>query len=507
LFSRDPPTSLLLCPFPFQTETPRVPGNSPEKRTVLIAKKSPQIGSDPSFSTEPHQFFGDSDDKGCIRKLIDTSAKAGLAILDQGMISGSNFLIGILLARWLMPDQYGAYALAFAVFLLLALLYQCLLLEPMTVFGGSSYRSCRREYLGILIRMHLFLGCIIVVGLGASALLARGLGRSTTLAGALAGVTVAAPCVLLFWLARRSVYLEASPAEAVKGAFLYCGLVLGGLYLVYRFGVLSPLSAFLLMAGGALVSSAALFARLRSLLPEGAAAPPLLDIWHRHWRYGRWALGCSIAGWIPAYVYYPVLSRFSGMAHAGELRALMNLVAPVEQTLGGLSLLFLPYAAHIQEQFGTVRAASLAKRITVLSVAATAVYWAFVIPLRVPIFHMMYSYKYTSISYLVPWVALGSLLWSAGYGSGIILRAMEYPKLVFIALGTSSVVTLLVGIPATFFFGLWGAVVWGLVSSNGVALLLVVYLLRRKLKALSVSQTFTANHSPATDAVETYVAD
>jgi O-antigen/teichoic acid export membrane protein len=84
---------------------------------------------------------------------------------------------------------------------------------------------------------------------------------------------------------------------------------------------------------------------------------------------------------------------------------------------------------------------------------------------------------------------------------------MEYPKLVFIALGTSSVVTLLVGIPATFFFGLWGAVVWGLVSSNGVALLLVVYLLRRKLKALSVSQTFTANHSPATDAVETYVAD
>src|ERR1700691_3728197 len=46
--------------------------------------------------------------------------KGGLAILDQGLISGSNFLIGILLARWLMPEQYGAFALAFYVFLLLS---------------------------------------------------------------------------------------------------------------------------------------------------------------------------------------------------------------------------------------------------------------------------------------------------------------------------------------------------------------------------------------------------
>src|ERR1041385_6143479 len=39
-----------------------------------------------------------------------------LAVLDQGLISGSNFLIGILLARWLLPAQYGAYGLAFEIF-------------------------------------------------------------------------------------------------------------------------------------------------------------------------------------------------------------------------------------------------------------------------------------------------------------------------------------------------------------------------------------------------------
>lgn len=437
-----------------------------------------------------------------------SALKGGLAILDQGLISGTNFLIGILLARWLAPEQYGAYALAFAVFLLLALLYQCLLLEPMTVFGASSYRSCRRKYLGRLVRMHLLLGCIIALGLGTSAAVAARFGGSTTLAGALLGVTLAAPCVLLFWLARRSVYLEMSPGEAVKGASLYCGLVLGGLYLVYRFGTLSPLIAFLLMAGGALVTSGSLFLRLRSLLPDGVAAPATLEVWRRHWKYGRWALGCSIAGWIPAYIYYPLLSRFSGMAHAGELRALMNLVAPIEQTLGGLSLLFLPYAALVQERDGTAGAAKLARRIALLSVGGTALYWGLIIPFRLPVLQTLYSGKYNSVAYLIPWVALGSLLWSAGFAPGIILRAMEHPRLVFLSLCASSIATLLVGIPATYLLGLWGAVVWGLLSSNGVALILIVCLLRWKLKSLSSRAELPEKYSaPAPNPAETYAAN
>ena len=42
--------------------------------------------------------------------------KSVLAVMDQGLVSGSNFLIGVLLARWLAPEQFGAYALAFSLF-------------------------------------------------------------------------------------------------------------------------------------------------------------------------------------------------------------------------------------------------------------------------------------------------------------------------------------------------------------------------------------------------------
>ena len=72
------------------------------------------------------------------RKVGRWVTKGGLAILDQGLISGSNFLIGILLARWLVPAQYGAFSLAFSVFLFLSYVYQSLLSEPQACFQRSG---------------------------------------------------------------------------------------------------------------------------------------------------------------------------------------------------------------------------------------------------------------------------------------------------------------------------------------------------------------------------------
>src|SRR6204780_3870303 len=95
--------------------------------------------------------------------------KGGLAIVDQGLISGSNFLLGILLARWLMPEQYGAYALAFSAFLLLSFLYHSLLLEPMAVFSGSTYHRSLRGYLGALVWIHLAITGLTIVLLGGAA--------------------------------------------------------------------------------------------------------------------------------------------------------------------------------------------------------------------------------------------------------------------------------------------------------------------------------------------------
>jgi O-antigen/teichoic acid export membrane protein len=411
-----------------------------------------------------------------------------LAILDQGLISGSNFIISILLARWLMPDQYGAYAVAFGIYIMLSLVYQSLVLEPMGVFGGSVFRSNLRGYLRSLISIHIGLSVAICAALVVSWAVAHRLGAGPAVTGALAGIAFASPCLMLFALARRSFYVELSPAPAAAGAFIYSTLVLVGLYFVYRRALLSPLSAFLLIGAGALVTGTVLMFALRSGLSGSGPSPALREAWQRHWRYGRWALASCIAGWLPSYIYFPLLSSFKGMAQTGQLKALMNLTMPFEQMKGALLMLFLPYAARVMAQQGKAGARVLGTRLTLFSIAGAVAYWAVIIPLHKTVFQILYSGRYMEVVYLLPALALGQIFWSATFGPAVALRAMESPASVFAALGFATVASLMIGIPATWAFGLNGAI-WGSNLADILSFVALFVVLRHKLAAHTPSDS------------------
>jgi|HubBroStandDraft_4_1064222.scaffolds.fasta_scaffold119751_1 O-antigen/teichoic acid export membrane protein len=417
-------------------------------------------------------------------RFIPWVHKGGCAVLDQGLISGSNFILSILLARWLLPEQYGAYAVAFGFFILVSLVYSALVLEPMAVFGGSSYRDRLRGYLGSVMWIHVAMSLALVVVFGVSAFVVWKISPQTGLAAAIAGVTIASPCILLFSLARRTFYLELSPAKAAVGALVYCGMSLACLYLVYRRAWLSPFSAFLILGVAALATSIYLFARLYTELRPSTMDDSVGLIWGRHWRYGSWALLSCVASWIPANIYYPLLSSFGTMAQSGQLKALMNFTLPVEQVKGALGLLFLPYAASVLEREGRGSGGSLSRRMTLVAVGVALAYWVVVLATQRSAFHALYSGRYMEVAHLLPIVAIGSIAWCGSFGSAIALRAMESPASVFIAFGLSTVVSTLVGIPATRYFGLTGAV-WGMNVSDLLSWMFLIWLLRRKMAGRS----------------------
>lgn len=432
----------------------------------------------------PAKFLG-VDAATLLRRLVPWLSKGGQAIIDQALISGSNFLVSILLAKWLMPDQYGAYAVAFGFFLLLSLVYGALVLEPMAVFGGSYYRDSLRGYLGSLIWIHITISAAIAAVFGATAIGAWRMGMSGGLPGALAGVTIASPCVLLFWLARRTFYLELSPAKAAAGSLVYFSLSLGALVVLYRRGMLSAFSAFALMGMAALATGVYLLLQLRRELRHAPFADTTGRVWGRHWGYGRWALLSCVASWIPAYIYYPLLSSFGSLAHSGQLKALMNFTLPVEQVKTALALLFLPYASSVLEREGLSSAGALSRRMTLVAVGVAVAYWGVMLWLQHPVFRILYSGRYTEVAHLLPIVAIGSIAWCGSFGSAIALRAMESPSSVFIAFGLAAAASLLVGIPSTYFFGVTGAI-WGTNVSDLLSWVFLVWILRRKMAGRSI---------------------
>jgi O-antigen/teichoic acid export membrane protein len=418
------------------------------------------------------------------QKLIPWAMKGGLALADQGILAGSNFVISILLARRLSAEQYGMYAVAFAVFLFLLNFHQALVLEPMLVFGSSVYRDCLRGYLKALLLLHLGMSLVMAFGLCASAAVVSRLGQANGLPGALVGVAFAAPTVLLLWLTKRTFYLKLSPAPSAGAALLYCALTLGGLAIVSRHNQLSPLAAFLLMGLGGLGASIVVLAYLGLRLTSTQDAPSVLDTWRRHWRYGRWALAANAMMWMPINAFYPLLSRFSGMAQAGELKALMNFAAPMLQACAALHALMIPYAARVLSERGRAGVSVILRRMTLLCVACAVPYWVLVLLFQGPAFRMLYSGRYTEVAHLLPVVAVASVAGSAFFGPSIVLRSMGSPRLIFAAVSVSSCVAVAIGIPLTRSWGLGGAV-WSILLSEALAFVAALVLLRRKTRRSS----------------------
>ena len=403
-------------------------------------------------------------------------------MLDQGLISGSNFVIGVLLARWLLPAQYGAYALAFSVFLLVSFLHQALLTEPQRVFGPSDYADRPREYLGAMLWIQAALGLAILLVLGTSSWLVHVLMRADALPGALAGVALAAPFILLFWLARGAFYVKLAPQYAAAGAGVYCVLVFSGLLAVYAAGLVSPFCAFLLMGLGALAASAVLLRWQRPVVKLSATLPRWRTVGAQHWRYGKWMLPSLVLSWIAGDAfYYPLLSSFSGMAAAGELRALMNLSLPVAHFFGALSLFFVPYASRIVHEEGVTGLKSLTWRISCLFGAGAVGYWTLMLLLGKMVLHSLYGGHYTELAPLIPWLAAGSLPWHLAAVPAIALRAVRSSASLFSTYCVSSAVAILVGVPATSGFGLRGALLT-MILSNSAALVVVVALVNSKLR-------------------------
>lgn len=414
-----------------------------------------------------------------VTKLLPWMTKGGLAVVDYGLISGSNFVLGVLLARWLAPREYGAYALASSLFILIGFLYQSLLLEPLSVFSGTLFHDNIRGYLKTTLSIHWAISLVMCVVIGGGAVVTLVFGHSPLLAIAFAGMTISTPFVLAHGMGRRSFYLKLSPGPAAFASIFYCALVIGGVFLVYRRGWLSPFSAFLVMGLAALVSCAVMVVQLNAALAPATEHPNLRHTWGKHWEYGRWALGTCVVGWIPNYIYIPLVSSFSGMAAAGELRALMNLAAPVLQTYAALSMLFLPYAARVQGESTPEETSRLNRRLAALFVAGSVVYWAILIPLRYPLFHLLYAGKYVESAYLIPLFALETTIWSASLGPAILLRAMESPRSLFIANSAASGIAVLIGIPVTRYFGLPG-VIWSMISANFLYVVVAFIMFRRK---------------------------
>jgi len=414
------------------------------------------------------------------RQILSWTTKGSLAIADQGLFAGSNFLLNVLLARWLSPADYGAFALAYSVFLLLGAFHTAILTEPMLVFGPGKYRERFPEYLGILVRGHFALMLPGAALLAATAFLLGWL-YSPAVERAFLALAIAGPFILLLWLLRRAFYVRLNPGWSAVGGGVYLAILLASILALRSAGRLSPATGFLAMAAASLITCLILFALLHPKLATESST--MRAIAADHWRYGRWVLATVVPGWFPSNIYFLLLPAWFGLEAAGALKALLNLAMPALHTITALSVLLLPILVRNRQEGGTRSMNRTLRGTLALLLSGSALYFALLWIFRTELFQLLYAGKYQEYA-AWPLLLLGlfPLVSSAGAVLGCGLRALERPDLVFWCSVGSSMAALVLALGIASKLGVGGAAA-GLVLTYLVTSVLMLVSYKRALVA------------------------
>jgi len=400
--------------------------------------------------------------------------KGSFALADQGFFSGTNLLLNVLLARWLSSKEYGAFVVAYSIFILLQTLHLAVLIEPMMVFGPRKYRDRFRKYLAVLIYGNF--GLMTVIGtIPIITTILLWYRDQVFLKHAFWGLGFSTPFILFFWLVRRAFYVSLEPQKAMFGGLLYLigtGIVVSGLYFL---GLLSAGTTFLGL--GVVTFMVGLFL-LKWLHPQWkpqGANPSYQMIVEDHWKYGRWALGANFLNWFPGNIYFVVIPIFVGLEGAAALRAMINLVSPIQLSTGALSFLLLPFMSKRFSERGIGGGHKVMVQLLLSIVIITVLYWLLLGLSGRFVMHTLYGGRYTEYARFLWFIGLLPVFGGLSSLIAHTLRALNRPDKIFWCCMLSAISAFAIGIPLTVFFHLKGAIAGLLISSIITCLSLIHY--------------------------------
>ena len=350
--------------------------------------------------------------------------------------------------------------------------------------SASSYTSKRlRDYITHSIWLHVVLCAALSILLFlfgfVLAILHNAMGEP------LISLAFAQPLILLFWLLRRACYLDGRAEVAMHGSYYYALLLFAGLWMIRALDVPSPSSALLILGissmGASIILMWFLGIEFRTLL-NGYSQGIVRTLFLKNWTYGKWVVGSSFVHWAGTAGYVPLIGSLIGLSQAGALRAIQNLILPLQQILAGLANLWLPSSAQLFLEEGKESLKRNLNRMLIGTFLFSVPYLLVVLLYSEPIITLLYGPgRYDELQWLNYYLVLLAIVGMVSQGLSIALKALQRPDCVFYSQVGTAIVTATVGSFLVWTFGLKGAVI-GLNLSALMGTLILVNLFQWSLK-------------------------
>lgn len=273
-----------------------------------------------------------------LRGLRGPSGRAAWSLLDQSISSLTNVVLGIIVARSVSQQGFGAFSTVYLAYTFLVLLSRAATSEVLVVRFSAVDSSRHRE------GAETAVGAALLIGLGGVPMLGLVAGLSEgELASGFLVLTFLLPGLLVQDAWRFVFFSGRRPAAAALNDVVWGVSLLGVLGVLTYYGKVSVVSALLAWGAGAYV--AAVFGAVQSkLLPR----PSLVRSW---WSGHRDLIPRFVAEYIfmrgSNHVAFVAIAAITTLASFGALRAAYLLLGPLKVFLASAIIVAVPEGVRL----------------------------------------------------------------------------------------------------------------------------------------------------------------
>ena len=417
-----------------------------------------------------------------IEKYLKRHSHVNWALADQAIVSGVNFLTGILIARFLGIEEFGIFTLVWMIVLFSNSIQMAMISSPMMTIGPKQPEKEKNSYYGtVVIHQLIFsiLSCGIVwIGFIISDFIFP--------QWQLTQLTLPLISALFFFqnqdFIRRLLFTERRARIAfINDVVSYIGRI-GLLLMLFFYSDTTTTDVLWVIA---LTSLIAIFIGIYSLNELEFSKQQIWTLFKRHWVISKWMTASAILQWTSGNYFALAAGSILGPAALGALKAAQNIVAINHILFQGLENIVPASASRLFNKTGIdglkqylIKVSLWGGGTTILIAVALSIFPEHILQL-------VYGDQYVNYGYVLRWYALCYVLMFFGLPLRSGLRVLESSRPIFVAYVFMTVFSLIFALILVNNWKLEGAAI-GVVFTQVISIVSLFYFFKKKAKDITV---------------------
>lgn len=360
--------------------------------------------------------------------MFSKEGKTSWAFLDQALVSGTNFLSNILLAKYLGIEEFGVYVIIVLGMLLFTLIFQSLVTVPM--MNITPKVSLKNEYLKVVkiqsVGFSLLLSLLAFLMINLSWIFNKNwdLSDYSLLITLLIFVTLNQDFV------RRYFYVKETPKLSFFSDILRNSLFLGGTTVLFLFYDITLRKTLLILTIANLLGVIPFYAIYKNLKVN---VENFKVHFFRNWMFSKWLLASSIIQWVSDNTFMLGAGAFLGATAVGAQKAAQSLFGITHIFFHALdNIVPLKIATYIKNNDRT----SIVKyivRLIFIGLLVVGVFTLLFLVFKNTLFETIFNKDYLPYTYLLYYIAIFYISLALTNPIVYLIKATENTKVLFLA--------------------------------------------------------------------------